>query len=43
MTIMENRIMSLVSCDRKMANTIANEILNLDMESERLLSEEKNE
>ena len=39
MTIMENRIMSMISCDRKTANLIANEVLNLDRESDHLLSE----
>ena len=39
MTVMENRIMSLVNCDRTTANFIANEVLMLDMESERMLSE----
>ena len=38
MTVMENHIMSMVGCDRETANLVANEVLNLDMESERLLS-----
>lgn len=29
MTIMENRIMALVYCDRQKANLVANEVLNL--------------
>ena len=39
MTIMENRIMSMISCDRKTANLIANEVLCLDKESDYLLNE----
>lgn len=39
MTVMENRIMSMISCDRKTANLIANEVLSLDKESDCLLSE----
>lgn len=39
MTIMENRIMQMTNCDRTTANLIANEILDLDRESERLLNE----
>lgn len=38
MTIMENRIMSMVGCDRKTANLVANEILDLDRESELILN-----
>lgn len=42
MTIMENRIMQILDCDRATANLIANEVLDLDRESEQLLScEEK--
>lgn len=37
MTIMENRIMQMCSCDRATANLIANEVLTLDRESEELL------
>lgn len=40
MTIMENRIMQMTNCDRATANLVANEILDLDRESEQLLSEE---
>lgn len=40
MTIMENRIMKIAGCDRKTANSIANEVLELDRESEILLSNE---
>ena len=39
MTIMENRIMQMVVCDRATANLIANEILELDREAENLLEE----
>lgn len=39
MTIMENRIMQMTNCDRATANLVANEILDLDRESEQLLSE----
>jgi hypothetical protein len=42
MTIMENRIMQMTSCDRTTANLVANEILNLDRESEQLLCEKRN-
>ena len=41
MTVMENHIMSMVGCNRTTANLIANEVLNLDMEAERLLSNEE--
>ncbi len=41
MTVMENRIMMIERCDRKTANLIANEVLDLDREAERLLNEEK--
>ena len=41
MTIMENRIMQMTSCDRATANLVANEILDLDRESEQLLNESK--
>ena len=42
MTIMENRIMQMLGCDRATANLIANEVLDLDRESEQLLNcEEK--
>lgn len=40
MTIMENRIMQMTGCDRATANLVANEVLDLDRESERLLSNE---
>lgn len=41
MTVMENHIMSMVGCDRKTANLVANEVLELDREAERLLSDEE--
>ena len=37
MTVMENRIMRRTGCDRKTANMVANEILQLDSEAEFLL------
>ena len=40
MTIMENRIMQMTNCNRETANLIANEVLDLDRESEQLLSQE---
>ena len=36
-TIMENRIMSMAGCNRQTANLIANEILDLDRETNYLL------
>ena len=41
MTIMENGIMQMTNCDRATANLVANEILDLDRESEQLLSNEE--
>ena len=41
MTVMENHIMMLAHCDRRTANLIANEILDLDRDADRLLSEEE--
>ena len=40
MTVMENHIMMLAHCDRTTANLIANEILDLDRDADRLLEEE---
>lgn len=37
MTVMENRIMRRIGCDRKTANMVANEVLQLDSEAELLL------
>lgn len=39
MTIMENRIMSMVDCDRKTANLVANTVLDLDRDADCLLNE----
>lgn len=41
MTVMENHILSFVECDRQVANMIANEVLELDRESEILLSDDE--
>ena len=41
MTVMENRIMSMIGYDRRTANFVANEVLDLDRDADRLLSEEK--
>ena len=41
MTVMENHIMMLAHCDRRTANLVANEVLDLDRDADRLLSEEK--
>lgn len=38
MTVMENHIMSMVGCDRRTANLVANEVLELDREAEELLT-----
>lgn len=43
MTIMENRIMMFTGCDRKAANLVANEVLNLDRDAERLLNSKEDE
>ena len=37
MTIMENRIMQMTNCDRATANLVANEVLDLDRESDQIL------
>ena len=39
MTVMENHIMMLAHCDRTTANLIANEVLDLDRDADRLLEE----
>ena len=39
MAIMENRIIDMTKCDRKTANLIANEVLDLDREAEYLLKD----
>ena len=41
MTVMENHIMMLAHCDRMTANLVANEVLDLDRDADKLLSEEK--
>lgn len=41
MTVMENHIMMLAHCDRRTANLVANEVLDLDRDVDRLLEEEK--
>ena len=43
MTVMENHIMMLIHCDRRTANLVANEVLDLDRDADRLLGEEKEE
>ena len=40
MTVMENHIMQIIGCDRRTANLVANEVLDLDRDADRLLSEE---
>ena len=40
-TIMENRVMSMAGCDRKTANLIANEVLELDRDADRILESEE--
>ena len=41
MTVMENHIMMLAHCDRRTANLVANEVLDIDRDADKLLSEEK--
>lgn len=43
MTVMENRIMSMVGCNRTTANLVANEVLDLDRDADRLLNETEEE
>lgn len=38
--IMENRIIQMTGCNRETANLVANEILELDRQSEEILTEE---
>ena len=40
-TVMENHVMMLAHCDRRTANLVANEVLDLDRDADRLLEEEK--
>ncbi len=41
MTVMENHIMMIAHCDRTTANLVANEVLDLDRDADRLLEEEE--
>ena len=41
MKVMENHIMMLANCDRITANLIANEVLDLDRDADRLLNDYK--
>lgn len=43
MIIMENRIMSFTGCNRQTANLVANEILDLDRDTDMLLNEKEAE
>ena len=40
-TIMENRVMQMTGCNRQTANLVANEILDLDRDADKLLNEEE--
>ena len=40
-TIMENRVIQMTGCNRQTANLVANEILDLDRDADKLLNEEK--
>ena len=40
MTIMENRVMQMTRCNRRTANLVANEILDLDRDADKLLNED---
>lgn len=39
-TIMENRVMQMTGCNRRTANLVANEILDLDKDADKLLNED---
>jgi len=39
-TIMENRVMQMTGCNRRTANLVANEILDLDRDADKLLNED---
>ena len=39
-TIMENRVMQMTGCNRRTANLVANEILDLDRDVDKLLNED---
>lgn len=41
MTVMENHIMMIAHIDRQTANLVANEVLDLDREADRMIEEEK--
>lgn len=38
-TVMENHVMQMIGCDRHTANLVVNEILELDRQSDEILSE----
>ena len=40
-TIMENRVMQMTGCNRRTANLVTNEILDLDRDADRLLNEKE--
>ena len=40
-TIMENRVMQMTGCNRRNANLVTNEILDLDRDADRLLNEKE--
>lgn len=40
MTVMENHIMMIAHCDRLTANLVANEVLDLDRDAEKILEDE---
>lgn len=41
MTVMENRIIQMTGCNRQTANLVANEILDLDRDADKLLNEKE--
>ena len=41
MTVMENRVMQMTGCNRQTANLVANEILDLDRDADKLLNEKE--
>lgn len=42
-TIMENKVMQMTGCNRQTANLVANEILDLDRDADKLLNEKEAE
>ena len=40
-TIMENRVMQMTGCNRQTANLVANEVLDLDRDADKLLNEKE--